>query len=257
MESIKNQCLLKIHSFEEANGQNRSLSPKKSAYIRNAALITFGVASLGALYYLSLQNYLLFHSIVEIFSIVIAFAIFAVAWNSRRLVYNNYFIFVGIAFLFIAGLDVFHTLAYKGMGVFPSFVGSNLATQLWIATRYVLGFSFLISLLFTRVKIKPAIIISGYVIVVALFLSSIFVYQNFPVAYDSSTLSLTAFKIGSEYAISFIILAAIGLLIKKRKEFSSGIYKLLLAAMALAIATEMTFTLYTDVYGVANLLATF
>jgi signal transduction histidine kinase len=244
----------KDHSFEEANGQNRSLSPKKSAYIRNAALITFGVASLGALYYLSLQNYLLFHSIVEIFSIVIAFAIFAVAWNSRRLVYNNYFIFIGIAFLFVAGLDVFHTLAYKGMGVFPSFVGSNLATQLWIATRYVLGFSFLISLLFTRVKIKPAIIISGYVIVAALFLSSIFVYQNFPVAYDSSTLSLTAFKIGSEYAISFIILAAIGLLIKKRKEFSSGIYKLLLAAMALAIATEMTFTLYTDVYGVANLL---
>ena len=65
---------------------------------------------------------------------------------------------------------------------------------------------------------------------------------------------MTAFKIGSEYAISIIILASIGLLIKKRREFSPDIYKLLLAAMALAVATEMSFTLYTDVYGIANIM---
>jgi signal transduction histidine kinase/PAS domain-containing protein len=159
-----------------------------------------------------------------------------------------------MAFLFVAGLDVFHTLAFKGMGVFPSFVGSNLATQLWIATRYVLGFSFLIPLVFTRRKIKPSKIIVGYCIVSALLLVSIFYWQNFPIAYDNNLQSLTAFKIGSEYAISIIILAAIGLLIKKRKEFSTNIYKLLLAAMTLAIATEMAFTLYTDVYGIANVV---
>ena len=87
-----------------------------------------------------------------------------------------------------------------------------------------------------------------------MLLASIFVWQNFPVAYDSNTLSLTVFKIGSEYAISIIILAAIGLLIKRRKEFGADIYKLLLAAMALAVATEMAFTLYTDVYGIANIV---
>ena len=91
-----------------------------------------------------------------------------------------------MAFLFVAGLDVFHTLAFKGMGVFPSFVGSNLATELWIATRYVLGFSFLIPLVFTRRKIKPSKIIVGYCIVSALLLVSIFYWQNFPVAYDNS-----------------------------------------------------------------------
>jgi signal transduction histidine kinase/PAS domain-containing protein len=244
----------KDQGFDEANGQTKDQKQKKSAYLRNTFLVTAGAVSLGLLYILSRQNYLLFHSVVEIFSIVIAFAIFAVAWNSRRIVDNNYFIFIGIAFLFVAGLDVFHTLAYKGMGVFPSFVGPNLATQLWIATRYVLGFSFLIPLLFTQRRIKPAIIVVGYGVVSALLLASIFVWQNFPVAYDSGTLSLTIFKIGSEYAISIIILAAIGLLIKKRKEFSADIYKLLLAAMALAFATEMAFTLYTDVYGIANMV---
>ncbi|HEX7483129.1 MAG TPA: MASE3 domain-containing protein, partial [Candidatus Bathyarchaeia archaeon] len=227
---------------------------KKKGKLRNVLVIIVGAISLGALYFLSRQNYLLFHGIVEIFSIVIAFAIFAIAWNSRRLVDNNYFVFIGIAFLFVAGLDVFHALAYKGMGVFPSFIGSNLATQLWIATRYVLGFSFLIALLFTQRKIKPTIIIIGYGIVAALLLVSIFIWQNFPIAYDNNTLSLTFFKIGSEYTISIIILASIGILIKKRKEFSSNIYKLLLTAMALAVATEMAFTLYTDVYGIANVV---
>jgi len=227
---------------------------KQAANLRNASLIISGAVILSALYYLSRQNYLLFHGVVEIFSIVIAFASFAIAWNSRRLVDNNYFVFIGIAFLFVAGLDVFHVLAYKGMGVFPSFIGSNLATQLWIATRYVLGFSFLIPLLFTQRKIKPTIIIVGYGIVAPLLLVSIFIWQNFPVAYDNNTLSLTFFKIGSEYTISIIILASIGILIWKRKEFSSNIYKLLLTAMALAVATEMAFTLYTDVYGIANMV---
>ena len=227
---------------------------KQAANLRNASLIISGAVILSALYYLSRQNYLLFHGVVEIFSIVIAFASFAIAWNSRRLVDNNYFVFIGIAFLFVAGLDVFHALAYKGMGVFPSFIGSNLATQLWIATRYVLGFSFLIPLLFTQRKIKPTIIIVGYGIVAPLLLVSIFIWQNFPVAYDNNTLSLTFFKIGSEYTISIIILASIGILIWKRKEFSSNIYKLLLTAMALAVATEMAFTLYTDVYGIANMV---
>ncbi len=244
----------KDQSFNDGKGQNKRPEVKKSAYLRNIFLMTVGAVSLGLLYILSRQNYLLFHSIVEIFSIVIAFAIFAVAWNSRRIVDNNYFIFIGTAFLFVAGLDVFHTLAYKGVGVFPNFVGPNLATQLWIATRYVLGFSFLIPLLFTQRRIKPAIIVVGYSVVSALLLASIFVWQNFPVAYDSNTLSLTVFKIGSEYGISIIILAAIGLLIKKRKEFSADIYKLLLAAMALAVATEMAFTVYTDVYGIANMV---
>jgi signal transduction histidine kinase len=241
------------HERSENQSPNAATS-KKTIQVRNAAVIIGGAASLLILYFLSRQNYLLFHSIVEIFSIVIAFAIFAIAWNSRRLIDSSYFVFIGIAFLFVAGLDVFHTLAYKGIGVFPTFVGPNLATQLWIATRYVLGFSFLIPLLFAQRKIKPSLIIIGYSFVSVLLLASIFIWQNFPIAYDNNTLSLTAFKIGSEYTIAIIIIAAIGVLITKRKEFSPSIFRLLITAMALAVATEMAFTLYTDVYGIANMV---
>ena len=96
------------------------------------------------LYLSSLYNYLLFHSIAEVFSIVVALGIFVIAWNSRRILDNNYFIFIGIAFLFVGTVDLAHTLAYPGMGVFPGY-GTNLAAQLWITARYVEGFSLLIA----------------------------------------------------------------------------------------------------------------
>ncbi len=49
----------------------------------------FWLFVLPALYLTSLYNYLLFHSLVEMFGIVIACGIFMVAWNSRRFLDNK------------------------------------------------------------------------------------------------------------------------------------------------------------------------
>ena len=64
-------------------------------------LVAAAAVSLAGLYLLSRLNYLLFHSSVEVFSIVIAFAIFAVAWNARRIMDCNYLLFIGISCLFV------------------------------------------------------------------------------------------------------------------------------------------------------------
>jgi hypothetical protein len=61
---------------------------------------SLGVLILAALYLISLQGFLLFHCFVEIFSMVIAFGIFLVAWNSRQFRKTDYLLFVGIADLF-------------------------------------------------------------------------------------------------------------------------------------------------------------
>ena len=73
------------------------------------------------LYLTSFHHYLLFHSLAEIFSVVIACGIFMFVWNSRKFLDNNYFIFIGIAYFFIAFIDTLHTLAYKGMGIFQGY----------------------------------------------------------------------------------------------------------------------------------------
>jgi len=84
---------------------------------------------IGVLYIVSFYNYLLFHSLAEIFSIVIACGIFFFAWNSRQFLENDYFLFLGIGYVFIGGIDLLHTLSYKGVNVFEGY-GANLPTQL-------------------------------------------------------------------------------------------------------------------------------
>ncbi|MBU0515971.1 MAG: hypothetical protein KJ621_14490 [Proteobacteria bacterium] len=107
--------------------------------------MTLGLAVLAGIYLTSLYNYLLFHAIVELFSIAVACGIFMFAWNFRRFFYNNYLLFLGVAYLFVAGLDFVHLLAYKGLGVFPGY-GANLPTQLWIAARSLQAASIILTI---------------------------------------------------------------------------------------------------------------
>ncbi len=62
--------------------------------------LILGLFTLVILYLTSLYSYVLFHSLVEIFSVVIALGIFAVVWNARRFLENNYLLFTGITLLF-------------------------------------------------------------------------------------------------------------------------------------------------------------
>jgi len=53
-----------------------------------------------------------------LFTVVIAWGIFVVIWNSRRFIDNTYLLFIEIAYLFVAFIDLIHTLAYKGIIIF-------------------------------------------------------------------------------------------------------------------------------------------
>ncbi|MFH1381519.1 MAG: MASE3 domain-containing protein [Chloroflexota bacterium] len=213
----------------------------------------FIVVVLLASYFTSIHNYLLFHSFVELFSVVIAFAIFAIAWNGRRFLDNHYLLFIGIAFLFVGGLDIIHTLAYKGMGVFPGHEPTNLAAQFWIAARYMQALSLLAATLFIRRKLNTGLAFSVYSLITGLLLVSIFYWHNFPTTFIVGT-GLTPFKVSSEYVISLILLGSIVLLLRNRTHFGSSMVKPMVVAMAVTIASEMAFTLYTDAYGVANVV---
>ena len=117
------------------------------------------------LYLSSLYNYLLFHSLAEIFCFVVAFAIFMFAWNSRKFMDNNYLLFLGIAYLFIGCIDLLHTLAYSGMNIVNT-DGSNLATQLWISARYIQSISLLLAPLFLKRDLKIIPVIGIFVLLI-------------------------------------------------------------------------------------------
>ncbi|MBA7479824.1 Adaptive-response sensory-kinase SasA [subsurface metagenome] len=217
--------------------------------------ILAGAMVFAALYFSSWYSYLLFHNIAEIFSILVAFGIFIIAWNARRFLDNSYFIFIGIAFLFVGALDLVHTLAYSGMGVFPEY-GTNLATQLWICARYIQSLSLLVAPLLIGRRLRINFLLLGYGLVTALLLVSIFYWQNFPTCFVEGA-GLTTFKIISEYAISLLLVGAIFTMWQKRRQFDTNVLGFLLAAIMVTIASELAFTLYQSPYGLANLIGHF
>jgi PAS domain S-box-containing protein len=205
------------------------------------------------LYVASLYSFLLFHSLAEGFSIVIACGIFLVAWNTRRYITNHYLLFLGIAYLFVGILDLAHTLAYKGMGVLPAH-GANAPTQLWIAARYLQSLSLLAAPLLLRRKIRPEFYVAGYGAVTVLLLLAIFAWRIFPDCFLEDAGGLTPFKIASEYVISAILLLAGGLVWHHRDEFDRQVLRWLLLSILLTVLSELAFTAYVSVYDFANLL---
>ena len=212
----------------------------------------FIILILAGLYATSLYNFLLFHSLAEIFSIVIAFSIFILAWNTRQFLDNNYLLFLGISYLFIAGIDLIHTLAYKGMNIFPGY-NANLPTQLWIVARYLESLSFLLALLWIRRKINHQLVLLVYTLITIILFLSIFSWDIFPVCYIEGS-GLTPFKIISEYIISVILLSAMLVLWKKHNEFDTRVLHFLLASLVFTIGSELAFTFYISVYGFSNFI---
>ncbi|MFW6066470.1 MAG: MASE3 domain-containing protein, partial [Planctomycetota bacterium] len=225
----------------------------KQRSIRIAAIVGLWALAGVVLYIAEQANYLLYHSLAEFFSIAVAGSIFLIVWNARRFIDSGYMLLVGVAYLFVAGFDLLHTLAYKGMGIFDGY-GVDLATQLWISARYMEAGSLLLAFIFVRRKLKIVPAVGAYAVVFALVLLSIFRWNIFPVCYDAAAGALTPFKIVSEYVVAGMCLTAIVLLYRFRRFFSGTALTLLTASLATTAAAEVVFTLYTDPFGPANLV---
>ncbi len=216
-----------------------------------------GVAVIVGLYISERFNYLLFHSLAEFFSIIIAITLFLIMWNSKKYMVNKALVFISIGYLFIASIDLLHVLSYQGMAIFTDY--DFYANQLWIAARYMESLTLLIAFawpdrvnqMIRRVGTRGTITL--YFVITGMLLASIFVWRIFPVCFIANQ-GQTEFKIISEYIICLILVAGILLLWKNRRNFDEKIYTLLIASMIFTILQELSFTLYTDNYGILNMV---
>jgi PAS domain S-box-containing protein len=224
----------------------RSITTKRTLSSIILLLLCFG------LYLTSLYSYILFHIVAESFSIVIAFSLFMIAWNTRHLTKNNYVLFISIAFLFAALIDFVHTIAYKGMGIFIGYDG-NLPTQLWIIARYLQSLSFLVAPWFIDRKLNPLAIFCFYISLTLLLLAAAFSGTLFPDCFIEGK-GLTPFKIVSEYIICFILICSFVLLLYRREKFAPIILRLIAWSILCTIVSELAFTFYISVYGISNLI---
>lgn len=217
------------------------------------AVFALMAAVLLGLYFTTSVNYLLFHSLVEIFSIVVAFSFFTIAWNSRNQIKNQYLLFIGVAYLFIAFLDLLHTLSYKGMPIFTDY--DFYANQLWIGARFMESITLVIAFYYLGKKetFNPEVLFVIYAIITAVMVASIFVWKVFPECFIEGV-GLTPFKKYSEYIICLILFSAILLLHRRKESFELNIYKTILISLIFTIISELAFTFYISNYGISNLI---
>jgi len=213
--------------------------------------VTLLAAALVVLYLLSRTNYLLFHALVELFAVVVACGTFMIAWHARRFLDNGFFLVIGAASLGVACIDLLHTLAYKNMGVFPA-ASVNLPTQLWIAARWLQVGALFAAPFFLARKPHPQRTLAICASITALLLATIFWWRIFPDCFLEGR-GLTPFKIASEYLFVLLLAGTIILLRRRQDCFDSRVLRLLIAACGAFILAELSFTLYTDVFGITNM----
>lgn len=157
--------------------------------------------------------------------------------------------------MFIGSLDMVHTLAYTGMGVFQGY-GTNLPTQLWISARYMEGVSLLVAPFFLKRRLNINFTILIYISVFSFLILSTFYWGVFPTCFNEQT-GLTIFKEISEFLIIGILLVSLILLLRQRNKFDSKVLNFVSWSIGLTMASELMFTMYTGPYEAANMFGHF
>ncbi|WP_258360515.1 sensor domain-containing diguanylate cyclase [Moorella sulfitireducens] len=212
---------------------------------RPAALIIIATV----LYLIARVNYLIYHTLVELFSVVVAFLIFTISWLIRDQEHDMFPSVIGVGYAFIGFFDLLHTIAYKGMGIFAA-TGANLATQLWISGRLLEAFV-LLTAPFVQTRRARQSLWFIYALYSSLVLTTIFWWRIFPTCYIEGS-GLTPFKIITEYAIICILLLTLYILKKHEPALPGVMVNYLSYSILTTIASEFCFTLYVNVYDLAN-----
>ncbi|MGM0691311.1 MAG: bifunctional diguanylate cyclase/phosphodiesterase [Pseudomonadota bacterium] len=199
------------------------------------------------------ENFLLFHVLVELLRIVILGGVFILAWHTRVWSHNGFLLTVGMAAFWIAGLELLHTLTYKGMGL--TALGGvlddpNLPTQLWVAFRLLEATALLLAALLIRATLRPLLVFIGFGLAALALLGTIIV-GIFPTSFVEGS-GLTRFKILAEYTAIGLFAMAIVLLLRHRRHFEPGVHSMLVASLLFAILTSLAFTRYGSVFDIAN-----
>ncbi|WPD22608.1 MAG: MASE3 domain-containing protein [Candidatus Electrothrix scaldis] len=209
-----------------------------------ACLVPFAI--IFGLYLANVYNHLLFHALAELFSIIFISSIFLFTWNTRRFQENHYFLFLGIAYLFIGSIDFVHILTYKDGGDMLSEITMNSSIQFWVAARYMEGTSLLLAFLFLHKKINEYLLVLLYLLLTVLLFQSI-LGGSFPVCFVTGQ-GLTVFKKGSECAVCFLYLLTLFFFYKKQHQFEKRTLRFLQVSVSLTVLAELTAVFSAEFY---------
>ncbi len=223
-------------------------SSRASAYLGQ---VLAWLMTLTCLFIISQFNYLLFHTLAELFSILVAGGIFAFTWNTRHLSRNYCMILLGVAYLGVAGLDFFHLLTFPGISIIAA-ASTNTSAQFWVSARFIEALALCLAPLFLTRSLSINWSVTLVLAITGLILSIILFWPVFPRCYLPGQ-GLTHFKIGMEIIICGLLFLSLVHLFAKRSFVDRQVLTLLTVSIGLTISAEILFTLYNQATGTPNL----
>jgi diguanylate cyclase (GGDEF)-like protein/PAS domain S-box-containing protein len=192
---------------------------------------------------LSQSHFLLFHSLVELFAVVVAIISAIVAWHTYALAKNQFLLLLGCGYFFIGGLDLAHMLTFRGLPFLHNNTG-NVSLQFWIVARFFEASLLLVAPLFINSKIRPRNLI--IILSSMMFLLCLAIMQNWLPAFYIEGKGLTLTKVVLEYVIIILLLCALFTFWRARKEIEMGNLILINISIILTIFAEYSLTLYSE-----------
>lgn len=199
-------------------------------------------------------NFLLFHTLAELFSVVVAFAAAVVAWYSRDWIGRNYLLLLGIGQFFVGGIDIVHTLGYKGIPVFPD-NGGNMSSQLWLSARALEAVNFLLAVWMPHRRYHVGAVLAVESVLMVALLAAVF-GNVWPATFIEGS-GVTPVKTLAELVLVTLFLVALLRLRGCRADFDPMVYRLLLLCLGTKVVTELVFSSYSDLFGLVNFVGHF
>jgi serine phosphatase RsbU (regulator of sigma subunit) len=227
------------------------LPPPLPRPVRVLGAVALLLAAAALLWFSASYHYLLFHSLVELTSVIISVSIFLIYWSVRHRVQNNFLAVYAMGNLGFGIIDLFHALTYTGMAIFPP--DHFYANQLWVCARFLEALTLCAAFLSLRMARRPdarwlLLFVGAYT---AAALLSVLSFEVFPVCYRPG-FGQTGFKVAMEYFITAMMAFALILLVRHRSYFSPALFRWLLLSTIAALSSELFFSLYFDNYGLVN-----
>lgn len=214
----------------------------------------FFTFSLISMIYIGRSNYILFHSMIEMLNTIVCLSLGLIVANTYKISKNNYFVYLGIVYIFVSIFNFFHGIAYTGIfNISRSSI--DLSLQLNITYRLIECTSILISFIYIHKTIKFSTVFYSYTIISSLLLYIIFFTNLFPTCFIYK-LGFSNFEIKCEYILFLVMLSSILLFIRNRKYFSKTIIFFmslyLIFTMLVRIISIIDSTAYNDFSIVAH-----
>jgi PAS domain S-box-containing protein len=195
-------------------------------------------------------NRLTFHTISELFTIIVAFSAFIIVLNTYNISQNSYLTFLGIGFGFVSMFEIIHVLIGAGTDIFMS-NNDNINSLMAIVPRLLQSVIILVSFLFINKKIKIALSVAIYCLITIVLIAGIIFFGNGIASYVDDIGFIMLYQ-ALEITAAVLFSVALVTLIFNRRKLKFRIYKYMLFSLLASVIADVLLVMDANMNSMIN-----